>query len=138
MLNRILALSLGTLAALPAFAATPAPAAASGVTLEQIMAARDWIGNMPESGYWSEDSKTVMYRRKRDDSALSDLYQVDVTGTLTRKVGDADLGQAPAPGGDWNRDHSQHVFVRDDNVFVRSVLTGRLRQLTRDNVHKDA
>ncbi|HEY3646052.1 MAG TPA: prolyl oligopeptidase family serine peptidase [Gammaproteobacteria bacterium] len=137
MLNRILALSLGALAALPAYAAAAAPAAASGVTLEQIMAARDWIGNMPESGYWSEDSKTVMYRRKRDDSALYDLYQVDVSGTLTRKVGDADLGNAPAPGGDWNRDHSQHVFVRDDNVFVRSVLTGRLRQLTRDNVKKD-
>ena len=137
MLNRILALSLGALAALPAFAA-PAPSGATpGVTLEQIMAARDWIGNMPESGYWSYDSKTVMYRQKREDSALSDLYQADVTGTLTRKVGDADLGQAPAPGGDWNRDHSQHVFVRDDNVFVRSVLTGRLRQLTRDNVKKD-
>jgi len=91
---------------------------------------------MPESGYWSEDSKTVMYRKKRDDSALYDLYQVDVSGTLTRKVGDADLGNAPAPGGDWNRDHSQHVFVRDENGFVRSVLTGHLRQLTRDNVHR--
>jgi dipeptidyl aminopeptidase/acylaminoacyl peptidase len=137
MLNRILALSLGTLAALPAFAAPAAPAASSGVTLEQIMAARDWIGNPPEAGYWSEDSKTVLYRQKRDDSALYDLYQVDATGTLSRKLGDADLGNAPASGGDWNRDHSQHVFVRDDNVFVRSVLTSRLRQLTRDNTHKD-
>jgi len=142
MLNRILALSLGALAALPAFAATPADGGTSGVTpgvtLEQIMAAHDWIGNPPESGYWSYDSKSVMYRQKRDGSALYDLYQADVTGTLTRKVSDADLGNAPAPDGDWNRDHSQHVFVRDDNVFVRSVLTGRLRQLTRYKGKKDS
>src|SRR5579871_620701 len=98
MLNRILALTVGALTALPALAAPAVPPATSGVTLEQIMAARDWIGNMPESGYWSYDSKTVMYRQKRDDSALYDLYEVDVTGTLTRKVSDADQANAPAPG----------------------------------------
>jgi dipeptidyl aminopeptidase/acylaminoacyl peptidase len=138
MSHRILAFLAGALTALPALAtAAPAAPTASGVTLEQIMADRDWIGNPPEAGYWSYDSKSVLYRVKRDGSALYDLYQADVAGTAPHKISDADLPNASAQDGDWNRDHSQHVFVRDDNVFVRSVLTGRLRQLTRYKGHKD-
>ncbi len=138
MQQRILALFTGTLLALPALAAAaPAQPAASGVTLEQIMADRDWIGNPPEAGYWSYDSKSVLYRVKRDGSALYDLYQVDATGATPHKLADTELANASAADGDWNHDHSMHVFVRDDNVFVRSVLTSRLRQLTRYKGHKD-
>ncbi|HEY3858819.1 MAG TPA: S9 family peptidase, partial [Gammaproteobacteria bacterium] len=139
MSHCIYAFLAGALVALPIVAtATPAAPAASGVTLEQIMADRDWIGNPPEAGYWSYDSKSVLYRVKRDGSALYDLYQADVAGTAAHKISDADLPNASAQEGDWNRDHSMHVFVRDDNVFVRSVLTGRLRQLTRYKGHKDS
>ncbi|HEY1992266.1 MAG TPA: S9 family peptidase, partial [Gammaproteobacteria bacterium] len=142
MLNRILALSLGALAALPALAAA-APAGSSpgmtpAVTLEQIMADRDWLGNPPVEGYWSQDSKSVLYYQKRDGSQLEDLYQVSVDGGDAKKLSDADLANAPGRDGNFNRDHSQQVFVRDNNVFVRSVLTSRLRQLTRDNQKKNA
>ena len=139
-MQRILGLLIGTLAALPVLAA-PAPAqpgAAAGITLEQIMADRDWLGNPPTEGYWSYDSKSLLFYQKRDGSQLNDLYQVSVEGGAPKKLGDADLANAAAPGGDWNHDHSQQVFVRDDNLFVRSVLTGRLRQLTHYNGHKDS
>ena len=141
MWHRILAFLAGALTALPVLAAPAVPAASGvtpGVTLEQIMAARDWIGNPPEGGYWSYDSKSVLYKQKRDASPLYDLYQVDVAGATTHKLGDADLANAPAPDGDYNHDHSMQVFVRDDNLFVRSVLTGHLRQLTHYKGHKDS
>src|SRR5579859_1433987 len=139
-MQRILGFLTGTLAVLPVLAA-PAPTrpgAPAGITLEQIMADQDWLGNPPTEGYWSHDSKSVLYYQKRDGSQLADLYQVSVEGGTPRKLGDADLANAAAPGGDWNHDHSQQVFVRNDNLFVRSVLTGRLRQLTHYNGKKDS
>ncbi|HKS93217.1 MAG TPA: hypothetical protein VJS16_01000, partial [Gammaproteobacteria bacterium] len=49
------------LAALPALAAQSGavPSTAAGVTLEQIMANPDWIGNPPERAYWSWDSRHI-------------------------------------------------------------------------------
>ncbi len=137
MLYRLSALLLGALAALPALAATDGPAATQGVTLEQIMAARDWIGNPPEDGYWSYDSKSVLFRQKRDGSPLRDLYQVDLAGGAPKKLADADLADAPAPAGAYNRARTQQVFIRDNNVFVRTLASGALRQLTRDNTPKN-
>jgi dipeptidyl aminopeptidase/acylaminoacyl peptidase len=141
MQYRLPALLLGALAAaLPALACAAGPApAGSGVTLEQIMAARDWIGNPPEDGYWSWDSKSVLYKVKRDGSPLRDLYRVDAAGQgAPRKLGDSDLANAPAPGGAFNRAHTLQVFIRDNNVFVRNLATGSLRQLTRDNTARNA
>jgi dipeptidyl aminopeptidase/acylaminoacyl peptidase len=134
MQQRTLAFLIGALLALPVFsvsAATDTP-----VTLEQIMANTDWIGNQPERAYWGYDSKTVYYSQKRDGSALDDLYAVDVSGGAARKLADSELPEASAPDGAYNQARTFHVFVRDDNLFVRNMLTGSLRQLTRYNGKK--
>src|SRR5215469_1183311 len=127
MLDRTLAFLSGALLALPALAATTA----TPVTLEQIMANADWLGNAPEQGYWGYDSKTVYYSQKRDGSALSDLYSVDISGGSPHKLADSELPGASAPDGAYNLAHTFRVFVRDDNLFVRNLSTGSLRQLTR-------
>jgi len=129
MQHRIPAFLMGALLALPGFAVSAA--ADTPVTLEQIMANTDWIGNPPEQGYWGYDSKTVYYTQKRDDSALSDLYAVDVSGSAPHKLADSELPDASAPDGAYNLARTFHVFVRDDNLFVRNLTTGSLRQLTR-------
>ena len=151
MPHRVLAFLAGALLALPAFSASAVtddaqgstnaavggmPVAATPVTLEQIMANPDWIGNQPEQGYWGYDSKSVYYFQKRDGSALHDLYSVDAAGGEAHKLSDSELANASAPDGDYNRARTFHVFVRDDNVFLRNLLTGSLRQLTRYNGKK--
>jgi dipeptidyl aminopeptidase/acylaminoacyl peptidase len=133
MKHRLYAFLAGASLALPVLAA----AASAPVTLEQIMANRDWIGNPPESGYWGYDSRTVLYRQKRDGSPLQDLYAVDVAGGTPRKLADAELPAAPAPAGAINHARTQQVFIRDNNVFLRTLATGALRQLTRDNAAKN-
>ena len=137
-MNRTPALLIGILVALPALAAPPAGESASGVTLEQIMAARDWIGNMPEGGYWSDDSKSVYYTVKRDGNPLRDLYVVDAAGGDAHKLADSELPGASSPDGAYNLARTFKVFVRDDNLFVHNLTTGSLRQLTRYNGKKDS
>ncbi|MFI4920601.1 MAG: prolyl oligopeptidase family serine peptidase [Gammaproteobacteria bacterium] len=133
MQHRILAFLTGALVALPALAA---PGVDTPVTLEQIMANTDWIGNQPEEGYWGYDSKSVYYSQKRDGSALHDLYMVDVAGGAPHKLTDSELAAASAPDGAYNHARTFQVFIRDNNVFVRNLLTGSLRQLTRDSNKK--
>ncbi|MGH8398828.1 MAG: prolyl oligopeptidase family serine peptidase, partial [Gammaproteobacteria bacterium] len=135
MIQRIACLFLGLLLASPALLAQPAPAVtsgASGVTLEQIMANPDWIGNPPERAYWGYDSRHIYYWQKRNDSPLRDLYAVAINSDAVHKVPDKELGSVSAPGDSFNPAHTLKVFVRDNNVFVRTLASGALRQLTRD------
>src|SRR5574340_174940 len=144
MSQRLLSMLLGLLLMLPALSALSAPGAAAGVTpgaasipLEQIMANPDWIGNPPARAYWSYNGHHIYYWQKRQGSPLSDLYAVNLANDAVTKVPDSELGTVSAPGGSDNPAHTLRLFVRDDNVFVRDLRSGALRQLTRDAAPKD-
>ncbi|MGH8362411.1 MAG: prolyl oligopeptidase family serine peptidase [Gammaproteobacteria bacterium] len=142
MRQGLISLLSGLLLLLPALPALAAPSGAApgtgvGVTLEQIMANPDWIGNPPERAYWGWDSRHIYYWQKRQGSPLRDLYAVNVASDAVVKVPDSDLGTVSAPGDSYNLAHTLKVFVRDNNVFVRDLRTGALRQLTRDSAAKN-
>jgi dipeptidyl aminopeptidase/acylaminoacyl peptidase len=114
--------------------ATPARAAeAPPITLEQIMADPDWIGNAPTNPYWSDDGRAVYYERERDGvgSNPSDLFRVDLATGKTTKIEPAERGKAEAPASDWSRDRKKKVWARGGDVFFRDLTTGTLRQITR-------
>ena len=46
-------------------------ASAEELTLEQIMADPDWLGNKPENAYWGSDSRTAFFEQKRQGSKLA-------------------------------------------------------------------
>ncbi|MHB8404915.1 MAG: S9 family peptidase [Gammaproteobacteria bacterium] len=142
MIQRAASLFLGLLLVPPPLLAGSVAVAApvmprvAGVTLEQIMANPDWIGNPPERAYWGYDSRHIYYWQKRAGSALRDLYAVNVATDAAYKVADGELGRVSAPDDRFNSAHTFEVFVRDNNVFVRAMSSGILRQLTRDTVPK--
>jgi dipeptidyl aminopeptidase/acylaminoacyl peptidase len=142
MSQRVASLFFGMLLASPALlagpvsAGTPLANTSSGVTLEQIMANPDWIGNPPERAYWGYDSRTIYYWQKQNDSPLRDLYAANVATDTVHRVADNDLGSVSGPGDSFNTAHTFKVFVRDNNVFVRALSSGILRQLTRDTAPK--
>src|SRR5256885_11801542 len=76
--------------------AHPSRAAAPPVTLEQIMADPDWLGNPPEHPYWSADGRTVYYEQKRAGSELRDLVRLDVASGASRGVAPAARGTGQA------------------------------------------
>jgi dipeptidyl aminopeptidase/acylaminoacyl peptidase len=112
-------------------AARPARAAAPAVTLEQIMAAPDWIGNPPENAYWSADGRAVYYERKRPSEELRDLVRLDLATGAARVVPPAEKGTADAPGGDWSLDRRRKVYARYGDIYLKDAATGAVRQLTR-------
>jgi len=115
----------------PLALALPARAAAPPVTLEQIMAAPDWIGNPPEAPYWSDDGRAVFYERKRPAAEWRDLLRLDLKAGTSRVVPPAEKGTADAAGGDWSLDRRWKVYARRGDVYLKNAATGAVRQLTR-------
>src|SRR5262245_59354118 len=123
----------GALCLLLALSAVAARAdEAPALTLEQIMADPDWIGNPPEEPYWSDDGRSIYYTRERDGAGNNpkDLFRVDLaTGKATR-IEPAERGKADAQGR-RSLDRKKKVWAREGDVFVKDLITGAVRQITR-------
>ncbi|MBY5993066.1 S9 family peptidase [Ferrimonas balearica] len=123
--------------------ATPAPALTPPVTLaapvlpdqpltlKQVMADPDWIGNAPVAAYWADDSTGVYYSRKQSGSKLMDRFAHALNGEAA-PLPLAQWGQVTQPG-KTNASGSLKAWLYEGNLFVRSLPDGTIRQLTRDS-----
>src|SRR6185295_19072053 len=127
-----LGFAAGALCLLLLLPASAVSAEDGGLTLEQIMADPDWIGNPPVDPYWSDDGRAIYYERERDGVGTNpqDLFKVDLPTGKTVKIEPADRGKADAPG-DRSLDRKKKVYAREGDIFVKDLTTGAVRQLTR-------
>ena len=127
-LASILAACLPMPAARAAEVATPPQPAA--LTIEQIMADPDWIGLPVHEAYWSVDERAAYYLLKRTGSPIVDLHRVEIATGRDQVVGADAMAQADGPPV-YDREGRRAAFVRNGDVFLRDVRTGRLTQVTR-------
>ena len=66
---------------------------AQDLTLEQIMADPDWLGNQPEGAFWGPDNRTVYFQQKQQGSELRDLFVVDSNDGAIAQVAESDWSQ---------------------------------------------
>src|SRR4051794_23446751 len=120
------------LLALSPISARAAEHEASPLTLEQIMADPDWIGNAPEDPYWSDDGRSVYYEREREGvgKQRKDLYRIDLATGKTTLIEPAQRARADAPG-ERNRERTRKVYLVNGDVFLKDLKTGAARQVTR-------
>ena len=112
------------------FAAADAPAQ-TALSLEKIMAEPDdWIGPAVRDAYWSVDGKAVYYSLKRIGSPIVDLHRVDASSGKDQVVDAAAMGNADGPAV-YDRAGKRAAFIRNRDIFVRDVSSGRLTQITR-------
>jgi len=120
-------IALACLTAVLCLLAAPARA----VTIEQAMADPDWIGPAVEQVYWGLDGNSVYYRIKRSGSPVRDLHRVDVAAGSDRVLDPAAMADADGADPAYDRARTRAAFVRNGDVFVRDIASGRLRQITR-------
>ncbi|MBY6187203.1 S9 family peptidase [Marinobacter hydrocarbonoclasticus] len=101
------------------------------LTLKQVMADPDWIGNAPMGAYWGDDSQRVFYQRKQDGSKLRDRYQQALAGA-PEMLALGQWGQVTQPG-KVNASGDLKAWLYEGNLFVRSLPNGTIHQLTRDS-----
>ncbi len=143
LLAALLTLSLAAVSSGQPQAAAPAEAAevvadAGRLTLERIMADPDWIGNPPTDPYWSDDGRSVYYRRKRVGGPLTDLWRAAVDGGEPTVVSDGELAGIDVAAGRWSRDRRFKVYARHGDLFLKDLRDGTARQLTRTAAEESA
>jgi dipeptidyl aminopeptidase/acylaminoacyl peptidase len=112
------------------FAAGGAPAQ-TALSLEKIMAEPDdWIGPAVRDAYWSADAKAVYYSLKRTGSPIVDLHRVDASSGKDQVVDAAAMANADGPAV-YDRAGRRAAFIRNRDIFVRDLSSGRLTQITR-------
>jgi len=119
----------GCIAGAASFVAAGAPAQAP-LSLEKIMADPDWIGPPVRDAYWSADGRSVYYSLKRTGSPIVDLHRVDPSTGKDQILDAAALANADAAAV-YDRTGKRAVFIRNRDIFVRDLSSGRLQQITR-------
>ena len=122
-LTRIFTLSTVLLSA-NSFAQTP-------ITLDQAMAHPDWIGTPIESAWWSADSQSVFYRQKLSDSPVRATYQISAQNGQAARVENSVWAELDEASQNFDVTHSRAVFVRQGDVFVRTLSNKSLTQITK-------
>lgn len=98
--------------------------------LERIMSDPDWIGPPVEAAWWQLDGNSYVYRVKRPDSRVRDLYRMDLAGDGPVKLSAQEKAVIDGPDPVFDRDGRRALMVRDGNLFLRDLAGGPLRQLT--------
>ena len=123
-MSRILVASLVALVSLVA-------APAHAVTLQQAMADPDWIGSPDEQTWWGVDGRSVYYTVKEKGSSVHDLHHVDLASGQDAIVDPQAMANADGADAVFDRARTRAAFVRNGDVFIRELASGRLIQVTR-------
>lgn len=110
-------------------AALSQPALAAELTLEQIMADADWLGNAPENAYWGADGQTVYFQQKRRGSKLKDLFSVDTADGAIAHVAESNWSSLFYSSTTWSEEGDLHAWVYSGDIYMRN--GDSLRQVTR-------
>ncbi|MGA9572949.1 MAG: prolyl oligopeptidase family serine peptidase [Lysobacterales bacterium] len=106
------------------------------LTLEQIMADTDWLGNAPENSYWGADNKTVFYQQKRQGSELRDLFAVDSEDGATSHVAESAWSTDFQTSISYNLAADRRVYVYKGDIYLQDATS--TKQLTRTAVEESA
>ncbi len=118
-----IAVVLAALAFSTAFAEEPG--------LELIMSDPDWIGNPPTAAYWSDSGERIYYQQKRTGEDFSDLYVVPASGGEAERVAAADEAESSNATRVYNADRSRVAWILRNDIWVKDLRTGAVRQVTR-------
>lgn len=103
----------------------------SQLTIKQIMQAPEkWIGASPENIYWSENNDAVFFDWNPEKDTLASLYSYSLKTKKIEKVSTDEKIKLPGKSGDYNSGKTKKVYVRDGNIFLLDIKTGKEKQFT--------
>jgi dipeptidyl aminopeptidase/acylaminoacyl peptidase len=117
-----------TLAAL-LLAALPLAAPAQDLTLRQIMADADWLGNAPADAFWGADNRTAYFEQKRQGSKLRDLFSVDTTDGAIAHIAESSWSSLMRRSAVYSETGGLHAWVYAGDIYASDGED--VRQVTR-------
>lgn len=105
------------------------------LTLKQIMADPDWIGQPVAEAWWQLDGQAVAYTMERPNSDLLDTYTIDLISGAHTLVSFEARTNLDGPEPVFSPLGDRAAFVRDGNIFIKDLATRSLTQLTKDTAN---
>ena len=98
--------------------------------LKQIMADPDWIGRPVEQAWWQMDGESIVYQIERTGSDQRDWVEIQIDTLQSNILDAAARAQLDGPDPVFDTDYTRALSLRDGNVILRDLASGKLRQLT--------
>ena len=84
------------------------------LSVEKIMQDPSWMGTFPSNIEWSEDSNTIFFDYNLAKDPADSLYKIDLSElSKISKVSAQEQRHQISSNGDYNKDHSLKIFVKD-------------------------
>ncbi|NOY37999.1 MAG: S9 family peptidase [Chlorobi bacterium] len=107
------------------------------LTVEKIMQDPDkWIGTLPNSAFWSPDSRTFYFEWKKDTNGLRQLYKATIQDHKPVLVSEEEKKQIIPLTGIYNKDHNKELYTRNGDVFLFDLRTMKTEQLTNTTIEE--
>ncbi|MCM2681377.1 S9 family peptidase [Echinimonas agarilytica] len=110
------------------------PATSQQLTLEQIMANPKWIGFAPNASHWRLDGQAVYYDQKVNGQTYPQRVEVTLDGQQ-RIIPIAERHLTDHENGVINPQNTLKAYVHRGNLFVASLPSGSVTQLTQNSEH---
>lgn len=101
------------------------------ISLEQAMADPDWLGRQPLQPYWSDDSQSIYYRRKRQGAEQTDIFRVALDSNTENQIIPEELNNIDIEGSILSGNSRLKVYEREGDIYVKDLRSSDISQLTR-------
>ena len=108
------------------------------LSLEQVMANPDWIGNAPESAYWSDNGQSIYYQQKVKGHDERKLWRLNLSNNNLEAVSDAELFEVDSSRGALSPNKSLKAYNLRGDLYVKYLDSGEVRQLTQTHANEGA
>lgn len=103
----------------------------SGLTIEKIMQAPQWIGTSPSNPFWSTGSDTLFFNWNPDKNPSDSLYFITTKNHTPQKATVTQKQSVLNPRGvNYNSTHTALVFAIDGDIFYKTLKDNKTISVT--------
>ena len=95
------------------------------------MADPDWLGRQPLQPYWSDDSESIYYRRKRQGAEQTDIFRIALDSNTENQILPEELNNIDIEGSILSSNSLLKVYEREGDIYVKDLGSSNFSQLTR-------
>ncbi|WP_420316974.1 alpha/beta fold hydrolase [Ekhidna sp.] len=101
----------------------------SALTIDQIMQGEAFVGYLPTSIRWTDDSKAIDFSWNPEMDTIRSTYQADITTKEITKLTPEEL-LARSADGDYSADYRWKVYEKNGDLFLKDLSTYETKQIT--------
>ncbi|WP_034645892.1 S9 family peptidase [Cellulophaga geojensis] len=101
----------------------------SVLSIKQIMQGSDFIGHLPSSAKWSQDSKSIYFNWNTENAYSDSLYVYNSTnGNISKVDFETEYNLPSTPT--FNSKRTKNVYIKRGDIFYTDITTNKTIQVT--------